>query len=66
MEYIEMADEAYYRYACRCGDWFELSLGQLESGINAVECTSCSLAIRVDLAGEPAGDGGRRDPCRYE
>mmetsp|Transcript_34760 Transcript_34760/g.74151 ORF Transcript_34760/g.74151 Transcript_34760/m.74151 type:complete len:85 (+) Transcript_34760:437-691(+) len=58
--YVEEDGEIYYRYGCRCGDSFELSLEQLQSGINAIECSSCSLAIQVDLTGTPSTPMGQR------
>jgi|TARA_B100000524_G_scaffold29792_1_gene14813 diphthamide biosynthesis protein 4 len=47
MDYSEDVEgRGLWSYDCRCGDVYELSEAQLLSGIDALECRSCSLAIR--------------------
>ncbi|KFD50026.1 hypothetical protein M514_09119 [Trichuris suis] len=50
---IEIEDFEYdpetetYRYPCPCGDKFEITKFELESGKDVAECPSCSLIVRV-------------------
>lgn len=39
-------NETYY-YPCPCGDRFEISKEQLESGEDVATCPSCSLLVKV-------------------
>lgn len=45
MEFDEET-ETYY-YPCPCGDRFQITKEELESGEEAATCPSCSLIIRV-------------------
>ncbi|XP_077984486.1 diphthamide biosynthesis protein 3-like [Glandiceps talaboti] len=45
MEYDEET-ETYY-YPCPCGDRFEITLEDLQSGEEVATCPSCSLVIKV-------------------
>ncbi|XP_078486203.1 diphthamide biosynthesis protein 3 [Ciona intestinalis] len=38
--------ETYY-YPCPCGDKFEISLEELQSGEDIATCPSCSLLVKV-------------------
>lgn len=39
-------NETYY-YPCPCGDQFEITKDDLESGEEVARCPSCSLIVRV-------------------
>lgn len=45
MEYDEET-ETYY-YPCPCGDRFEITKEELESGEDVAKCPSCSLMLKV-------------------
>lgn len=45
MEYD--ADGECYRYACPCGDEFEITLEELRAGEEIAHCPSCTLVVRV-------------------
>ncbi|CAL1538137.1 unnamed protein product [Lymnaea stagnalis] len=45
MEFDE--DTEIYYYPCPCGDRFEISKEELESGEDVAKCPSCSLLIKV-------------------
>uniref|UniRef100_A0A915KGE0 Diphthamide biosynthesis protein 3 n=1 Tax=Romanomermis culicivorax TaxID=13658 RepID=A0A915KGE0_ROMCU len=50
---VEIEDFEYdeetetYFYPCPCGDRFEITKEQLESGEDAATCPSCSLIVKV-------------------
>uniref|UniRef100_A0A6M2DU21 Diphthamide biosynthesis protein 3 n=1 Tax=Xenopsylla cheopis TaxID=163159 RepID=A0A6M2DU21_XENCH len=44
-EYDE-EDDTYY-YPCPCGDSFQVTKEELESGIEIATCPSCSLVIKI-------------------
>ncbi|OQS05906.1 hypothetical protein THRCLA_20501 [Thraustotheca clavata] len=45
MTYIE--NEETYSYSCRCGDSYNITVDELEEGMDVVPCDGCSLNIRV-------------------
>ncbi|VDL95382.1 unnamed protein product [Schistocephalus solidus] len=45
MEYDE--EEETFFYPCPCGDRFQITKEELESGEDIARCPSCSLMIRV-------------------
>ncbi|XP_064636708.1 diphthamide biosynthesis protein 3-like [Lineus longissimus] len=45
MEYDE--DTETYYYPCPCGDRFEITREDLESGEDVATCPSCSLIVKV-------------------
>ncbi|KAL3102142.1 hypothetical protein niasHS_003551 [Heterodera schachtii] len=48
IEDFEFDDEfQLYHFPCPCGDRFEITREQLESGEDVATCPSCSLMLRV-------------------
>ncbi|XP_005106922.1 DPH3 homolog isoform X3 [Aplysia californica] len=48
IEDMEYDDETEtYHYPCPCGDRFEITKVELESGEDVARCPSCSLLIKV-------------------
>ncbi|KAI8325819.1 putative DESR1, partial [Martensiomyces pterosporus] len=45
MEFDE--ENGLYHYPCPCGDRFEITLEELESGEDVASCPSCSLTLKV-------------------
>lgn len=43
----EPGDTTHLRKQCRCGDYYELSLMDLHSGFNTIQCMGCSLYVTV-------------------
>ena len=39
-------------WPCRCSGTYSISLGELAQGVQIVNCSSCSLAIRVCMEEE--------------
>mmetsp|Transcript_17989 Transcript_17989/g.57927 ORF Transcript_17989/g.57927 Transcript_17989/m.57927 type:complete len:167 (+) Transcript_17989:81-581(+) len=62
MDYAEGSDgQGVWSYACRCGAAFELTEQMLCAGIETLECSCCSLAIRP-LYARAAEDEERHAP----
>ncbi|ORD97289.1 DPH3 [Hepatospora eriocheir] len=40
-------EKQIYKYLCPCGDFFQISLEELEEGENVAKCPSCSLIVLV-------------------
>ncbi|KAJ1960796.1 Diphthamide biosynthesis protein 3 [Dipsacomyces acuminosporus] len=45
MEFDE--ENRLYHYPCPCGDRFEITIEELESGEDVASCPSCSLTLKV-------------------
>lgn len=41
------SDDGIYSKDCRCGGAFSVSEEQLEEGIGGIECTNCSLCVKL-------------------
>lgn len=42
-----VGNEIIYTHQCRCGEFYEITLDELQDGLDVVACTGCSLHIRV-------------------
>uniref|UniRef100_A0A061QXM2 Diphthamide biosynthesis protein 3 n=1 Tax=Tetraselmis sp. GSL018 TaxID=582737 RepID=A0A061QXM2_9CHLO len=47
MEFHEEGDRVFLTYPCPCGDFFQITLEELEAGEEIARCPSCSLYITV-------------------
>lgn len=47
-----------YSYQCPCGDFFAISLDDLQSGEEIATCPSCTLVIRVVYDPDDLSDDG--------
>lgn len=45
-------DEQLYTYQCPCGDLFEITQDELDSGERIAKCPSCSLRLKVLMPGD--------------
>ncbi|KAH9486451.1 Diphthamide biosynthesis protein 4 [Psilocybe cubensis] len=43
----EDAEEGPWRYSCRCGGWYRITVPQMENGDHLIACNSCSEVVWV-------------------
>lgn len=60
MQYDEEEDGGTFSHECRCGEAYVVTRAELREGLEVLDCTGCSLYIRV--VGTPADAPAATDP----